>query len=120
MRHIHILCLVVLVASSAFAHSLSTRSDEAKNQMSELSKSLDMFYVDCGRYPTQQEGLEALLRPTRSCPNWGPDPYVTAIGMDPWNRPWIYINPEPNEFHLRTLGADGREGGTDEDTDLQL
>ena len=83
----------------------------------EISKALDLYYTDCGNYPTTEEGLQALVEATSSCSEWGPDPYVRKIPKDPWNHDFIY-EAEGGSFVLISLGSDGREGGTNDAKDI--
>src|ERR1043165_9607543 len=55
----------------------------AKIQMSEIGKSLDMFFTDCNHYPSNEEGLNALVTAPSTCSNWGPDPYLKKVAPDP-------------------------------------
>ena len=55
---------------------------QTKIAISELGKSLDLYYTDCHNYPTSEQGLKALLEAPESCPDWGPDPYVKKVPKD--------------------------------------
>ena len=90
---------------------------QAKIQMAEYGKSLDLYYTDCNQYPTTEEGLQALVAAPSSCPNWGPDPYVKKINKDPWGGEFTY-EFAGNSYVLRSLGSDRREGGTKDAADI--
>ena len=82
----------------------------AKIYLAEYQKSLSLFFQNCMRYPTDIEGLEALVVQPGGCPNWGPEPYIKRLVKDPWGQPFIY---EANQdgYALKTLGEDKAPGG---------
>ena len=97
------------------------KSDVAKVQMDNIAGSLNLFNLDIGRYPTNNEGLSALIKKPSNMPQWS-GPYVTndVIPNDPWNRPFMYTQPGTNgkPYQLKSLGADGAIGGQAEDADI--
>ncbi len=113
---------------SAFLQTASAapldRTKLAKTMLAELETRFDLFYTDCGRYPSTEEGLMALIEPVANCgtnvnmSNWGPDPYISQLSSDPWGRPWIYNSANPKNFVLKSLGADHHEGGLGQDADI--
>src|SRR5690606_28140939 len=66
--------LIGVLATQVTSRLGKARTQEAKIQMSELHKALDMYYTDCGSYPSTEQGLEALIQANPDCSNWGPDP----------------------------------------------
>lgn len=92
---------------------------QAKIQMSEYMKQLDMYMTDCGSYPEVEYGLQALVEQPQdgSCPDWGPEPYVKKVDKDPWNREFFYDKVNGN-YLIISYGADGREGGSGENADI--
>lgn len=90
---------------------------QAKIQIGEYVKNLDMYYTDCGQYPTTEEGLNALVQAPSSCSNWGPEPYVKRINKDPWKNDLVYES-DGGTFTLKSLGKDRREGGSGEGKDI--
>ena len=94
------------------------KSDVAKVQMDNIAGSLNLFNLDIGRYPTNNEGLSALIKKPSNMPQWS-GPYLTndMIPNDPWNRPYMYTQPGTNgkPYQLKSLGADGAIGGQTED-----
>jgi len=91
----------------------------AKAQIDSFEKALDQYRLEVGHYPTQQQGLQALVvRPSEE-PKWG-GPYLRkGVPLDPWGNPYIYKIPGDNsEFDLLSFGKDGRSGGSGEDADL--
>lgn len=115
--------LAALVAPRIIGHVGEARSTTAQTQIEMLTLALDNYKLDNTRYPTTEQGLEALrTRPTRQpLPlNWR-GPYVRKdIPVDPWGRPYVYRSPGSNAdgFDLYTLGRDGQPGGTEEDADI--
>jgi len=104
---------------------LAGSQGKAKAQIQVFSTALNTYYAEQGRYPTQEQGLEALVqKPVR-----GPIParypangYLSTreLPMDPWGHPYIYLIPgrQGEVFEILTYGADGEEGGTGADEDL--
>ena len=91
----------------------------AKADMNGIQAALDLFRIDHFRYPTQDEGLEALLgdseidgRPVTE--------YLQSFPQDSWGRAYIYEYPSNHgdQYDLYTLGADGVEGGEDANADI--
>ncbi len=91
----------------------------AKAQIDSFEKSLDQYRLEVGHYPSQQQGLEALVSRPADEPKWN-GPYLRkAVPLDPWGNPYIYKIPGDNgEFDLLSYGKDGRSGGSGEDADL--
>lgn len=92
---------------------------QAKIQISEYMKQLDLYYTDCGSYPSTELGLEALVNQPEdgSCPDWGPDKYLKSVKKDPWKHEFIYELTE-NGPVLTSLGSDGKQGGTGDAKDI--
>ena len=96
--------------------------DLAKPKMKLIESNLQRFYIDCGRFPTESEGLEALLySPTDLEGAWN-GPYLKKDNLlDPWKNPYIYsIYPDPNSrgYNIISYGADGLPGGEGYNTDI--
>lgn len=98
----------------------SARTDTAKLQVDQLVTALDLYRIDVGRLPTTDEGLKSLLEVPAETTKWrGPYLRKAEAILDPWGRPFVYRRPgERREYDLVSLGADGRPGGTGEDTDI--
>jgi general secretion pathway protein G len=96
------------------------KTDAAKIQIQSLSTEIDLFRLDVGRYPAQQEGLLALVERPARVERWN-GPYVKKREqlLDPWGRPYIYRMPgEHGDYDLYTLGADNAPGGEGENSDV--
>ena len=92
----------------------------AKLQIESFSSSLDLFYLDVGRYPTSSEGLAALVERPGNADIWN-GPYLKggAVPTDPWGHSYIYRAPaERGPYQISSLGSDGQEGGTGTAADL--
>lgn len=102
-----ILGLLVAIATPQVIKYLGrARIDTARIQIKDLSTALDLYQLDVGRYPTQQEGLEALVVNPGALPTWhGPYVKATAVPLDPWGHPYQYRFPgsNGNDFDLYTL-----------------
>jgi general secretion pathway protein G len=107
------------------------RTEEAKRtkarlQIENLEGALKLYKLDNGAYPTTDQGLEALVQKpsTGVIPrNWREGGYLEKgkVPEDPWSRPYVYISPgvKNKDFDLRSLGADGEEGGEGENEDVE-
>lgn len=86
----------------------------ARIQIQGLANSLDLFYLDAGRYPSTNEGLAALIRRPAGLNAWN-GPYIKSgtIPNDPWGNGYLYRSPGGHgPFDIVSYGSDGREGGT--------
>ncbi|MEE9209475.1 MAG: type II secretion system major pseudopilin GspG [Kiloniellales bacterium] len=108
--------LVILGLIAAFAaprvikYVGGAKTDAARIQIERLGGVLDLYRLEVGRYPSEDEGLEVLVG--------GPLKKADAL-VDPWGQPYLYRFPgEHGEYDLYSLGADGEEGGEGEDQDL--
>ena len=117
--------LVILGLIMAFAvpqvikYVGGAKSDSAKIQIQRLGSVLDLYRLEVGHYPTQEEGLRALVEKPAGAENWN-GPYLKKDDAltDPWGRPYVYEIPgQHGEYDLYSLGADGQEGGEGEDRD---
>jgi len=115
--------LAGLIGPQLFGRVGEARVTTANTQMALLGVALDGYRLDNGGYPVTTQGLEALMtRPLRQpAPlNWR-GPYLRkAIPLDPWGRPYAYVAPLKGAegYQLRSLGRDGKEGGSGEDADV--
>ncbi len=112
--------IVAFAAPQVIKYVGGAKSDAAKIQIDRLSGVLDLYRLEVGRYPTQEEGLEALIERPSDAEVWN-GPYVRKADAltDPWRRPYIYQMPgEHGDYDMSSLGADGQEGGEGEDKDL--
>ncbi|MBW1949916.1 MAG: type II secretion system major pseudopilin GspG [Deltaproteobacteria bacterium] len=111
--------LATLVAPKFFGKIDKAKVKTAKTQIELLGSALDDFRLDNGRYPTTDEGLEALRKRPGDLPNWD-GPYLPKpVPLDPWGRPYQYCGPgEHGDYDLFSYGKDGVEGGEGYDKDI--
>ena len=83
---------------------------KARADIATLEQGIELYRLDNQRYPTGEEGLQALVA----------GEYIRRLPNDPWNNPYRYAAPgrEGRPFTISTWGADGREGGSGEDADI--
>lgn len=116
-----ILALIMgLVGPRVLSYLTSSREKAAALQINGFKSSLDLFFLDAGRYPSSSEGLEALVKKPSAVERWN-GPYIqqSAIPADPWGNPYIYASPgQTAPFKITSNGADGRPGGTGSDADI--
>ena len=108
-----------LVGARLFKSVDKARQVQAKTQIQEFESVLDMFRLDVGRYPTTEEGLQALRTKPANIENWD-GPYLKKdLVPDPWGHPYVYRCPgQHGDFDLAALGMDGLEGGDGNDADI--
>jgi general secretion pathway protein G len=114
--------LSALVVPNVLHKAADARVAAAKSDLAAIGQALDMYKLDNSTYPTTDQGLEALVTKPSGNPeprNWNPSGYLKKLPEDPWRRAYLYISPAQGApYEIRTLGADGRDGGESEDQDL--
>ena len=113
--------LVGLVGPRVVGYLGRAKTDATKLQIEHISAALDLFLLDAGRYPTQDEGLHALVERTADVKNWnGPYLKKQSVPNDPWDNPYQYRIPgEVGPYDLYSLGADNADGGEGENQDIR-
>lgn len=119
-----VLVLTSSVSFMAFRYLEKAKVVSARSQIETFALALDSYYLDCGRYPTAEQGLSSLWEKpaVEPVPSGWNGPYLNKrVPNDPWGGPFEYIVPGKSglPFGLRSLGADGREGGEGNDADVQ-
>jgi len=111
--------LAALVVPSYLGRERKARAQAAKTQVELLGTALDTFRLDVGRYPTTQEGLEALRNAPPGLPRWD-GPYLKKeVPLDPWGMAYLYESPgQHGEYDLYSYGADGAPGGEGDARDV--
>ena len=111
--------LAGLVGPRLFGRLGQSRQAAARVQIELLGAALDQFKLDVGRYPTSQEGLQALQQSPGNAPGWE-GPYLKKdVPRDPWGHPYQYRSPgEHGEYDVASLGSDGAPGGDGEAADV--
>ena len=111
--------LAALVGPRLWSRISGGKQVAAKAQIELFGTALDAFRLDIGRYPTSEEGLNALRDKPSGADNWQ-GPYLPKeIPHDPWKKPYVYKCPgEHGDYDLISYGADGAEGGDGENMDV--
>jgi general secretion pathway protein G len=112
--------LAAYVGPKYFSQLGKSEVTVAKAQIEAFEKSLDTYRLDVGRYPTTEEGLNALLTaPATAGAKWN-GPYLKkGVPPDPWGRPYQYKAPGTRgEYEITSLGKDGQPGGTGDNADI--
>ncbi len=116
--------LGTLVAPQILGRIDEARVTKARNDLRLYESSLDLYRMDNFRYPTTDQGLEALVKKPSdpNIKNWRPDGYVKQLVKDPWGHEYVYVAPGTNgaPYDLYSLGADGQPGGQGLDADLNV
>ena len=112
--------IVVVNVSPVFQRA---NIEKIKADIAQTEKALEMYKFNELKYPSTSEGLDALVNPHSGSKNpylFPEDGYISAIPLDPWGREYLYEFPprKSRKFDLYTLGADGMEGGSGDDTDI--
>ncbi|MGB4335067.1 MAG: type II secretion system major pseudopilin GspG [Chromatiaceae bacterium] len=112
--------LVGLVGPQVMKALGGSKTKTARIQIEDLSATLDIYRLELGRYPTTNDGLQALVENTAGASNWnGPYLKKNKVPQDPWGFDYQYRSPgEHGSFDLWSLGSDNREGGEGENQDI--
>jgi general secretion pathway protein G len=114
--------LATLVVTKVATKIDQARKTTTKANLKVLHSAVNQFKMDTGRFPSEEMGLEELLEQPSDVENYEPGGYLetTEIPKDGWGNDFIYeLFPESGKpFVIKSLGADGEEGGEDYDTDL--
>lgn len=114
--------LAAIAAKNFLGQTDKARVITTKATMKTLHEAVNMFKMDTGRLPTEEEGLTALIEQPADVEGWSQSGYLegTTIPRDAWKRDFVYqLNPESGKpFVIISLGADGKEGGEGYDADL--
>ena len=118
--------LSTIVGAVVFSQVDSARVTATKTQIKQIEAAFDFYRLDNGRYPTSEQGIEALVRRPTIAPeplNYREEGYLQggAIPADPWGSPYQYESPGTHNtygFDLWSLGADNKPGGEGVDADI--
>ena len=113
--------LAAIVAPNIIGRVEQARVTRAKTDIQTIEAALKMYRIDNSRYPSTEQGLEALVKqpPGARMPNYMQDGYLERLRMDPWNSPYQYLYPGHNgRVDIYSFGADGLPGGKDDDADI--
>ncbi len=114
--------LAALVAPNLFKHLGKAKRDLCEPKMAVIEGALNRFYMDCGRFPDDTEGLEALITaPEDVQEKWNGRYIKPSQLLDPWGNPFIYVAQgeyNPGSYDLISLGADGEPDGEGDNADI--
>src|SRR3970040_980135 len=113
--------LAAMIAPNIMRQLYRAEINRARQDVRSIESALDLYRLDNYRYPSTEEGLKALVtNPGETiAPNWVKGGYLKSMPEDPWNREYLYLQPgQHGEFDVYTLGADGQEGGEDNNADI--
>jgi general secretion pathway protein G len=112
--------LAALIVPNVLDRADDARVTAAKTDIANLMQALKLYRLDNQRYPTAEQGLQALLVKPTTVPvpnNW--KTYLDQLPKDPWGTPYVYLNPGiKGEIDVMSYGADGKAGGEGKDADL--
>ena len=112
--------LAALIVPNVLDRADDARATAAKTDVNNLMQALKLYRLDNQRYPTAEQGLQALLTKPTTAPvpsNW--KSYLDLLPNDPWGKPYVYLNPGiKGEIDVMSLGADGQAGGEGKNADI--
>ena len=113
MTLVEILIVLAIIGAlmAVLLPQVTSRLDRARQQETKISigqvvNALNLYYTDCGKYPSSLEGL---IKADPDCSNWA-EPYLKSMPKDAWKREFSY-EIDGNNYIIKSLGSDGREGG---------
>jgi len=124
---IMVVMVILGILASLVVPKIMGRPDEARivaarQDISSIQQALKLYKLDNQRYPTTEQGLQALVVKPAANPipsNWKRDGYLERMPKDPWGMPYQYLNPGLHgEIDILSLGADGAAGGEGNDADI--
>jgi general secretion pathway protein G len=109
-----------IVGGNYLGQGEKAKAKAAKIEIEQIGQTLDLFRLEVGRYPTTQEGLQALITAPTGIPNWnGPYWKKNTLPKDPWTNEYKYASPgQHGAYDLWSYGADGKEGGEGVNKDI--
>lgn len=112
--------LAALIGPKMIGRVGESRQTVAKQQIEGFSSAMEMYKLDTTKYPTQEQGLEALVTEPQGIANWkGPYLKKKFIPKDPWGNNYVYTYPgEHGDYDIVSYGADGNSGGDGEAKDV--
>lgn len=112
--------LAALIVPNVLDRADDARVTAAKTDIANINQALKLYRLDNQRYPTSEQGLQALVTKPTSGPvptNW--KPYLEKLPNDPWGNPYQYLNPGiKSAIDIMSFGADGKAGGEGKDADI--
>lgn len=124
---IMVVIVIIGILAAAILPNLMGEPDKArvvkaKSDIQALEAALERYRLDNFRYPTTDQGLEALVNKPSGSPeprNYPPGGYVKSLPQDPWGSDYVYLNPgKHGQIDIYSFGADGQPGGEDMNADI--
>lgn len=120
-----VVILIIAILAAAILPRFVNRTDDAKraravSDISTLAQAVQQFRIDCDKYPSSQDGLNALRVQPADANGWR-GPYLEKLSPDPWGNPYLYEYPGAggkDTFSIMSYGADGAPGGEGSDADI--
>jgi general secretion pathway protein G len=112
---------IIGILAAVVVPAVMNRPDEARvvaarQDIATIGQALELYRLDNYAYPTESQGLGALVAPPTVAPlapNWKPGGYLRRSPTDPWGRPYVYRpTPDGLSYEIMSLGADGQPGGS--------
>ena len=113
--------LAAVIVPNVIGRPDEARAVAAKQDIGTIVQALKLYRLDNQRYPTTEQGLQALVKAPTSpaAPNWKVGGYLERLPSDPWGKPYLYLAPGiKGEVDVFSYGADGQQGGTGKDADI--
>nr|WP_236904164.1 type II secretion system major pseudopilin GspG [Comamonas serinivorans] len=112
--------LAALIVPNIMGRTDDARATAARTDVNNIVQALKMYKLDNLRFPTAEQGLQALIQKPGTNPvppNW--KGYLEKLPNDPWGNPYQYLNPGVRgEVDVMSFGADGKQGGEGKDADI--
>jgi len=127
LLEVMVVVVILGILAALIVPKIISRPDEAriiaaKQDIASLLQALKLYRLDNQRYPSSEQGLQALVvKPdtTPLPPNWKTGGYIERLPRDPWGNPYQYLNPGAHgEIDVFSFGADGAPGGEGNDADV--
>jgi len=124
---IMVVIVIIGVLAALIVPKIMGRPDEAriiaaKQDIGSILQALKLYKLDNMRYPTTEQGLQALVKKPTAAPvpgNWKGNGYLERLPTDPWHNPYQYLQPGLHgEVDIMSFGADGAAGGEGNDADI--
>lgn len=112
--------VVAIVVPNVVGRGEKARIQAQEADLRGIAQALELYKMDNRRYPTTEQGLEALISKPSGFPepkNWGPEPYMRKYPLDQWDNEYVYTS-DGRSFDLKSLGADGDDGGDEGGADI--
>jgi len=117
--------LASIVGTRMVARMENAKRVAARNQIANFKSALIAFRIDAGRFPTTDEGLEALIKkPPGYDGKYQEGGYLDSdrVPLDPWGNEYVYVSPgleNPSEYDIESYGKDGQDGGDGDNADIE-